>query len=232
MIDFRVARDSGTIPRRQERYIRERRNTLSSLIRQHEMFLKRGLNCWWCSLLPRRYASGSFGRNVMRNLFASILLFVVSIPATAQSTRHRFTFDDDTSIHSAVAVAVSPDGKSVLYRVRFGGAKGPDNTVWQLIATAGGESRPLSIPEQFWPAGFTRDGAALYGMYEVNKMAQLATLPLASAYTPPCCGSHSCPAHCPAEGHSFRLDFPGWLALRSPGRPATSRSAGGRTYRH
>ena len=120
----------------------------------------------------------------MRGLpFGSILLLCVSIPATTQSTRHPFTFDDAATLHSAASVAVSPDGKSVLYRVRFGGAKGPDNTEWHLIAIAGGESRKISVPEKFRPAGFTRDGAALYGTYEVNKMAQLATLELAPPNT-------------------------------------------------
>jgi dipeptidyl aminopeptidase/acylaminoacyl peptidase len=121
----------------------------------------------------------------MRHLVvASILLFVVSTSAAGQSARHPFSFDDAATLHSAHAVAVSPDGKSVLYRVRFGGTKGPDNTEWQLIATSGGESRHLDVPEKFEPKGFTRDGAALYGMYEVNKMAQLATLPLAPVGTP------------------------------------------------
>ncbi|MGB6251558.1 MAG: prolyl oligopeptidase family serine peptidase [Terriglobales bacterium] len=121
----------------------------------------------------------------MRNLvLASVLLFVVSISASAQSTRHPFTFDDAATLRSAHAVAVSPDGKSVLYGVRFGGTKGPDNTEWQLIATSGGESRHLNVPEKFRPTGFTRDGTAFYGLYEVNKMAQLATLPLAPANTP------------------------------------------------
>jgi dipeptidyl aminopeptidase/acylaminoacyl peptidase len=121
----------------------------------------------------------------MRNLMlVSALLFVVSISASAQSTRHPFTFDDVATLRSAHAVAVSPDGKSVLYGVRFGGTKGPDNTEWQLMATAGGESRHLNVPEKFQPKGFTRDGTALYGMYEVNKMAQLATFPLAPANTP------------------------------------------------
>jgi dipeptidyl aminopeptidase/acylaminoacyl peptidase len=117
-------------------------------------------------------------------LFASTLLFVVSISATSQSTRHPFTVDDAATLRSAAAIAVSPNGKNVLYRVHFGGSKGPDNTEWQLIAAAGGESRHLTIPEKFKPAGFTRDGAGLYGMYEVNKMAQLATLALAPANTP------------------------------------------------
>jgi dipeptidyl aminopeptidase/acylaminoacyl peptidase len=126
-----------------------------------------------------------FGENVMRHLVsASILLFVASILAVAQSARHPFTFDDAATLRSAHAVAVSPDGKSVLYGVRFGGTKGPDTTEWQLIATMGGEARHLNVPEKFQPAGFTRDGAALYGMYEVNKMAQLATFPLSPANTP------------------------------------------------
>jgi len=73
---------------------------------------------------------------------------------------------------------------NVLYRVRFGGAKGPDNTEWHSIAAAGGESRHLTIPEKFEPLGFTRDGSALYGTFEMNKMAQLATLALATAGTP------------------------------------------------
>jgi len=121
----------------------------------------------------------------MRNrMFASVLVLVVSISAAAQSARHPFTVDDAATLRSAGAVAVSPDGKSVLYRVRFGGAKGPDNTEWRLIAAAGGESRRLSIPEKFQPAGFTRDGASLYGIYEVNKMPQFATLPLAPPNTP------------------------------------------------
>ena len=117
-------------------------------------------------------------------MFRSFLLFVISIPAATQSTRHPFTFDDAATLRSATAVAVSPDGKSVLYRVRFGGTKGPDNTEWQLIPEAGGESRHLNLSEKFHPVGFTRDGSALYGVYEINKMAQLATLPLAPANTP------------------------------------------------
>ncbi|MGP0020528.1 MAG: alpha/beta hydrolase family protein [Candidatus Sulfotelmatobacter sp.] len=118
-----------------------------------------------------------------RLVFVSILLLVVSTTASPQSPRHPFTVDDAATLRSAAAVAVSPDGKSILYRIRFGGAKGPDNTEWQLVGIAGGESRHLTIPEKFRPAGFTRDGAALYGEAEVNKMGQLATLALASPNT-------------------------------------------------
>ena len=120
----------------------------------------------------------------MRNLvLASVLLFLVSISA-AQNALHPFTVDDAATLHSAAAVAVSPDGKSVLYRVRFGGTKGPDNIEWHLVPAAGGDARHLSVPEKFEPVGFIRDGSALYGLNEVNKMPQLATLPLAPPNTP------------------------------------------------
>jgi dipeptidyl aminopeptidase/acylaminoacyl peptidase len=116
--------------------------------------------------------------------FVSALLLVASLPAATQSARHPFTFEDAATLHDAAAVAVSPDGKTILYSVRFGAAKGPDNTEWHLIPVAGGESRHLTIPEKFEPTGFTHDGSAIYGMFEVNKMPQLATLPLAPANTP------------------------------------------------
>ena len=120
----------------------------------------------------------------MRTLaFASILLFVASVAAHPQQPRHAFTIEDAANLHSASAVAISPDGKSVLYRVRFGGAKGPDKTEWHLIPATGGDSRQLNIPDSFKPAGFTRDGG-LYGTFETNKMSQLATLALPPANTP------------------------------------------------
>jgi dipeptidyl aminopeptidase/acylaminoacyl peptidase len=116
--------------------------------------------------------------------FALIVLCCSALPAASQSSRHPFTFDDAATLRSANAMAVSPDGKTVLYQVSFGGAKGPDNHEWRLIPVAGGDSRHLEIPEKFHPAGFTRDGSALYGSYQVDKNAQLATLALAPPNTP------------------------------------------------
>jgi len=119
----------------------------------------------------------------MRNLItAFIVLLAASV--SAQSARHPFTFDDAANLHDAQAVAVSPDGKTVLYSIRFGGSKGPDKTEWNLIAITGGESRHLELPDAFHPRGFTRDGSALYGTYDVNKMAQLATMPIAPQNSP------------------------------------------------
>src|SRR5579864_4464031 len=121
----------------------------------------------------------------MRNLaFASILLFAVSISAATQDSKHSFTVADAATLHRAAPVAVSPDGKSILYRVQFGAQKGPDKTEWHMISTTGNDSRPLNIPDAFHPAGFTRDGSALYGTFAVNKMPQLATLAIPPANTP------------------------------------------------
>ncbi len=118
--------------------------------------------------------------------FASLSTLILSISlrllALAQ-TQHPFTIEDAATLRSATAVAVSPDGKTILYRVRYGVAKGPDKTDWQLIPSTGGDSRKLNVPDSFHPSGFTRDGSALYGTYEVEKKAQLATLALAAPNT-------------------------------------------------
>lgn len=111
-------------------------------------------------------------------------LCIILLAVSASAQHHPFTFDDAATLHSASAVAVSPDGKSVLYSVRFGGHKGPTNTEWSLIPIAGGDSRHLSLPESFKPTGFTADGSALYGTTQLNKMGQLATLTLAPPNTP------------------------------------------------
>lgn len=121
----------------------------------------------------------------MRNfMLIATLMFATAVCGIAQSSRHTFTFDDAAALRSASAVAVSPDGKSVLYLVRFGGNKGPTNKEWNLIPATGGESRHLNLPENFKPSGFTANGTALYGLSTVNKMEQLATLPLAAPNTP------------------------------------------------
>ena len=121
----------------------------------------------------------------MRNLAAVLVVLLASaILSSAQSARHPFNFDDAATLRHASATAVSPDGKTILYKVSFGGQKGPGNTEWYLIPAASGDARHLSIPEQFKPSGFTSDGKALYGTLSVSNKGQLATLPLAPADTP------------------------------------------------
>jgi dipeptidyl aminopeptidase/acylaminoacyl peptidase len=122
----------------------------------------------------------------MRTFISLVVLVCVAVPpfVCAQQQRHPFTADDAATLHHAQAVAVSPDGKTILYKVVFGGSKGPDQTEWKLIASSGGTAQDLTIPDKFKPAGFTGDGKALYGTHEVNKMPQLATFALAPAGTP------------------------------------------------
>jgi dipeptidyl aminopeptidase/acylaminoacyl peptidase len=113
----------------------------------------------------------------MKPLF---LILVCLSAASSQPARHAFTADDWAALRSSSPVAVSPDGASILYKVSFGGEKGPSNTEWRLIRADGSDSRKLELPEHFTPSGFTRDGSALFGSFEVNKRPQLAVFPLAS----------------------------------------------------
>jgi dipeptidyl aminopeptidase/acylaminoacyl peptidase len=144
----------------------------------------------------------------MRNAAIASLLLLSSIFCSAQSARHPFTIDDAATLRSAHAVAIAPDAKSILYRVTFGANKGPDKTEWRLIPATGGETRKLDLPEKFHPAGFTRDGSALYGLYEVNKMAQLATMPLAAAYTPAAAAATPAPLTALPRGIHFAMISP------------------------
>ncbi len=131
----------------------------------------------------------------MRKSVSLVFMLCVALPILtfAQPQRHPFTADDAATLRHAQAVAVSPDGKIVLYKVVFGGSKGPDQTEWKLIAASGSETQNLAIPEKFKPSGFAADGKALYGTHEVNKMAQLATFPLAPAGTPAAAAAASMP---------------------------------------
>jgi dipeptidyl aminopeptidase/acylaminoacyl peptidase len=98
--------------------------------------------------------------------------------AAAAPDKHAFGLDDYSALHRARALAVSPDGKTILYRVSYDGDKGPTKHEWHLIDTSGESNRKLELPESFEPAGFTKDGSALYGPYEVEKKGQLGIVPL------------------------------------------------------
>src|SRR3954462_1992306 len=108
-------------------------------------------------------------------------LFVNASAAFAQGGAvppHPYSIDDFASLRSAAPVAVSPDGRTVLYRVDVGGAKGPTRHECKLSSIDGNTIRAIDLPEDFTPSGFTRDGA-LYGSYQVNKVAQLEIVPIA-----------------------------------------------------
>ena len=75
--------------------------------------------------------------------------------------------------------AIAPDGKTILYRVDSGVAKGRTRHEWKIINADGTGAHALELPDDFTASGFTRDGS-LYGTYEVNKVTQLAVVPIAS----------------------------------------------------
>ena len=120
---------------------------------------------------------------LLRSLVFIGSLALTSAPAIA-AQKHPFGPDDLTGLRSARALAVSPDGKTVLFQVSYDPEKGPSKREWHLIDVNGDNNRKLELPESFEPSGFTRDGAALYGNYEVNKKSQLGIVPLGSAEKP------------------------------------------------
>ena len=119
--------------------------------------------------------------------FAALILlvgFLASIFSTVARPRpaekHAFTVGDWEALRRARAVAVSPDGKSILYQVAYDGDKGPEKREWRLMDFSGENSRKLELPENFTPSGFLKDGTALFGIYEVEKKEQLAVVPLSA----------------------------------------------------
>ncbi len=112
--------------------------------------------------------------------FARFLL-VIALTFGAMAVhgqKHPFGVDDYSALRRATAVAVSPDGKTLLYQLSFDGEKGPTKHEWHLVDVTGENAKKLELPESFRPTGFTKDGKALYGNYEVDKKAQLGTVPL------------------------------------------------------
>lgn len=111
-------------------------------------------------------------------LLAALVLLFAAIPAVAQQ-KHSFTFEDWAAARSASPVAVAPDGRTILYRVTYGGQKGPTHTEWRTMNIADARSQKLDLPEEFHPFGFTKSGSELYGTLAREKQpAQLAILPL------------------------------------------------------
>lgn len=111
----------------------------------------------------------------------ALCVFISLTPTLAQvpqNANHPFRVDDWATLRSARAMAVSPDGKDILYQVNFGGEKGPTNHEWHLIHPDGSASRKLDTPQDFEPSGFTHDGSALYGTFKINGKPQFAVFSL------------------------------------------------------
>ncbi|MGA8073547.1 MAG: S9 family peptidase [Candidatus Acidiferrales bacterium] len=108
------------------------------------------------------------------------ILAVAFCGGVRAAEKHPFGIDDDSALRRARAVAVSPDGKMVLYDVSHAGVKGPRAHEWRLIDVSGGNSRKLELSEHFTPSGFTKEGDSLYGIEEIEKLGRLSIVPLAA----------------------------------------------------
>ncbi|HEY1965544.1 MAG TPA: S9 family peptidase [Acidobacteriaceae bacterium] len=111
------------------------------------------------------------------------LLAATAVPAqqptaaAVTAAKHPFRAQDWSALRSAHVAAVAPDG-TILYRVTFGGDKGPTHTEWWTIAADGTRAAKLELQEDFSPMGFTADGHSLYGAWKVKDQRQLAVFPV------------------------------------------------------
>jgi dipeptidyl aminopeptidase/acylaminoacyl peptidase len=110
-------------------------------------------------------------------VFAVALLYSLAGAPARGGDKHPFSADDWARLREARAIAVAPDGATILYGVDFGGDKGPSNHEWRLIDFIGANSRKLILPEKFTPLGFARGGSALFGVL-ADKSPQLAIVSL------------------------------------------------------
>lgn len=119
----------------------------------------------------------------MPKFVVSIAFLGMAASAIAQAggpSRHPFTAEDWSTLHSARAESVAPNTGSILYAVDFGGSEGPTQTQWWTVNRDGSHRHQLELPKNFRPMGFTRDGNSLYGSYRIGKLRQFAVFPLAS----------------------------------------------------
>ncbi len=119
-------------------------------------------------------------RKRLNGLMIPILAACLTALFAQGAEKHPFTVADSAALRSARAIAVTADGETILYEVNYGGPKGPTNQEWYLIGADGTNARPLALPDKFAPAGFMKDGAALFGTLEVDHQGQLAIVPLTS----------------------------------------------------
>jgi dipeptidyl aminopeptidase/acylaminoacyl peptidase len=113
-------------------------------------------------------------------LAALMALFISASSYAATPDKSPFGLEEYSALRSARALAVSPDGKTVLFVASFVGEKGKTKREWRLIDITGENNRKLELPESFEPNGFTHDGGSLAGVYEVEGKGQLGIVPLAS----------------------------------------------------
>ena len=110
---------------------------------------------------------------------AALIVFGLTTAPLAAADKRPFASSDFTSLRSATPVAISPDGKAILFDVQSFDEKGPAKHEWHTLAPAGSGDLKLDLPEKFTPSGFTKDGA-LFGEYRIDDQTQLAIVPITS----------------------------------------------------
>jgi dipeptidyl aminopeptidase/acylaminoacyl peptidase len=116
----------------------------------------------------------------MRTFQLAVTIMVATAGSSAMAAdKHPFGIDDVTGLRQVQAIAVSPDGKSVLYDVTSREEKGPIKHEWHTIDIDGSHSQKLDLSDKFQPSGFTKDGG-LFGTYKVDDVSNLAIVPPAN----------------------------------------------------
>jgi dipeptidyl aminopeptidase/acylaminoacyl peptidase len=111
-------------------------------------------------------------------LFSFVFVFSLATSSAQPASKHAFTEEDWSTLRSAAPHAISADGQTILYAVGHGASKGPTQYEWWTIRPDGTHAQKLDLPADFHPAGFTRDGSALYGTFKINNKMQLAMFAL------------------------------------------------------
>jgi dipeptidyl aminopeptidase/acylaminoacyl peptidase len=111
------------------------------------------------------------------NTMIVLVALLGSIQIRSQTGR-LFVANDWASLRAAHSVGVSPDGSTLLYEVNHGGEQGPEQHEWWMCAPSGANRHKLDLPKSFSPSGFTREGNALYGTWEVGGQSQFAIFSL------------------------------------------------------
>jgi len=88
----------------------------------------------------------------LKKYCAGLALIALLSPFSRAADKHAFGVDDWTGLRSARAVAVSPDGRSILYSAGSGVAKGTTSEEYWLVAPDGTNPRKLILPENFSPS--------------------------------------------------------------------------------
>src|SRR5450432_4166894 len=126
---------------------------------------------------PRDNTEPIGGPMFRHNTLVLLIALVGSSQARSQTGR-LFVANDWASLRAAHSVGVSPDGSSLLYEVNHGGEQGPEQNEWWICAPSGANRYKLDLPKNFSPSGFTREGNALYGTWEVSGQSQFAIVSL------------------------------------------------------